>query len=218
MAAQVAPPSFIQRLLLIAADESLQDPKEQYCCVLKEAGLRCIDTDSFIPQQLDEENSLNHLNTTWNGDTVLHKAAVNGHLGLIPILMRYGADPAVRNEHGHTPYSLSKNKDVRDSFRRFMACYPAAWDYDSSHIPSPLTEEMEAERNKKDAERRKEKKKKRATKQRERAKREEREGEDIAAERCHQHVSESLSRRERLAMAAERRMAGQLPTSSSVLS
>lgn len=32
---------------------------------------------------------------------------------------------------------------VRDAFRRFMAASPDAWDYSSSDIPSPLTQEME---------------------------------------------------------------------------
>lgn len=199
---------------------SLQDPIDKYCHVLEGAGLRPIDAelrDSSVQQQ-DEKDSLKLLNTTWNGDTVLHTAAVNDHYSLIPILMRYGADPTVRNEHGHTPYVLSKSKTARDSFRRFMACYPTAWDYESAHVPSPLTEDMERERSKKDAERRKEKKKKKAKKQREKAEREKEEGEEEVAQWGQHDVSVSLSKREKLAMAAERRMAGQLPTSSAVLS
>lgn len=33
---------------------------------------------------------------------------------------------------------------VRDAFRRFMGQQPDAWDYSTSDIPSPLTDEMEA--------------------------------------------------------------------------
>lgn len=106
-----------------------------------------------------------HLNVTWNGDTVLHTAAASGCSNLIPILMLYGCDPTIKNQYGHTPYLVSKTKDVRDSFRRFMAQYPTAYDFDSTHIPSPLTEDMERERNRKEAERKKERKK--AKKQRE---------------------------------------------------
>lgn len=99
------------------------------------------------------------LNTTWNGDTLLHVAAANGCSSLIPILMLYGADPVIRNQSGHTPYLVAVNKEVRDSFRRFMALHPMAYDYERAHVPSPLTPEMEAQRNKKEAEKRKEKKK-----------------------------------------------------------
>lgn len=202
------------------ASDTSSDLEKSYCQVLEGAGLRPIDAISHdcSDRRKDEEDLLQHLNATWNGDTVLHTAAIDGHLSLIPILMRYGADPTVQNEHGHTPYVLSKNKDVRDMFRRFMARYPSAWDYESAHIPSPLTEEMEAERNKKDAERKKEKKKKWAKKQREKAGKEKEEKEEKVAELGQLEVSESLSKREKQAMAAERRMATLLPTSSAILS
>ena len=114
---------------------------------------------------LTETENLKLLNSVWNGATVLHTAAVQGCSSLISILLLYGADPAIKNDAGHTPYLVSQNKDVRDSFRRFMALYPSAYSYERAHIPSPLTQDMERERSRKEAERRKEKKK--ARKQRE---------------------------------------------------
>ena len=108
---------------------------------------------------------LHMLNSIWNGDTVLHTASSRGCANLIPILMLYGADPVVKNDAGHTPYLIARGKEVRDSFRRFMAEYPEAYNYERAHVPTPLTQDMERERSRKEAEKRKEKKK--ARKQRE---------------------------------------------------
>lgn len=111
-----------------------------------------------------DKNSLNQLNGLWEGESLLHMAAYSGHPDLVSLLLLYGADPSLKNQSGHTPYLVSRDKATRNSFRRFMAQYPAAYDYDSTHIPSPLTEEMEKGRSQKEAERKKEKK--RAKKQR----------------------------------------------------
>ena len=66
---------------------------------------------------------------------------------------------------GRVPYSVAKEKEVRDVFRRFMAQFPAAYDYGAAQIPSPLTETMEKERKEKIAERKRAQRK--ARKQRE---------------------------------------------------
>ncbi len=115
-----------------------------------------------VPQPAEH---LELLNSVWNGDTVLHMASAQGCSSLVPVLMLYGADPSIKNTAGHTPYLVARNKEVRDSFRRFMAEYPEAYSYEQAYIPSPLTQEMEQERTRKEAEKRKEKKK--ARKQRE---------------------------------------------------
>lgn len=114
---------------------------------------------------VSDAGSLKLLNTLWNGATLLHTAAAKGCASLIPVLMLHGADPAVKNASGQTPYLVAKNKDVRDAFRRFMAEFPKGYDYEHAHVPSPLTPHMEKERRQKEAEKRKEKKK--AKKQRE---------------------------------------------------
>lgn len=154
-------PEFLKQLLSMCqdADVSNNDHVTIVTCTLEEAGLRPIGTADSLPLQLEQ------LNSTWNGDTVLHTAAVNGCSSLIPILMQYGANPAVKNDSGHTPYLVAKNKEVRDAFRRFMATFPTAYDYEHAHIPSPLTQEMELERSRKEAEKRKEKKKARKQKE-----------------------------------------------------
>jgi hypothetical protein len=169
-------PDFVQQLLEacrgvtqdatgdhVTQDTGSQSSKDRITDLLEGVGLRPINEMKTEPSAGDE--ILNHLNALWNGTTVLHVAAEKGCSNLIPILMLYGADPAVRNQSGHPPYSVAKIKDVRDSFRRFMSQFPAAYDYERSLIPSPLTEEMERERSKKEADKKREKKK--ARKQRE---------------------------------------------------
>ena len=156
-------PEFIQKLLVECkdADVSTEDHVTVIKEVLEGAGLSCFPIQP--PAECDggsgQTEHLELLNSVWNGDTVLHTAAAHGHSSLIPILMLYGADPAIKNHAGHTPYLVAKNKEVRDSFRRFMAEYPAAYSYERAYIPSPLTQEMEHERSRKEAEKRKEKKK-----------------------------------------------------------
>ncbi len=98
---------------------------------------------------------------------MLHTAAATGNVSMVFTLLLHGGDPVVKDQTGKTPYLVSKDKPVRDSFRRFMASHPTAYDYDSAHIPSALTEEMERERREKMAEKKKAQKK--ARKQREKA-------------------------------------------------
>ncbi len=159
-------PQFVFQLLMEFTSDgghvSINDG--HHVTLLESVGLVPIDDTESVRDQ-NHKVSLRHLNSTWNGDTLLHTAASRGLAKLIPILMLYGANPSIKNRSGHTPYSVSPNKEVRDTFRRFMAHYPKAYDYDSAHVPSPLTEDMERERNRKEAERKREKKK--ARKQRE---------------------------------------------------
>lgn len=127
--------------------------------LLKDMGLKTIE------ERCDTcKDSLQLLNTVWNGSTVLHRAASKGYAGLIPVLLLYGADPAIRNQSGQTPYLVAQTKEVRDSFRRFMAVFPGSYDYERAHVPSPLTQDMERERRDREAGRRKEKKKARQQK------------------------------------------------------
>jgi hypothetical protein len=73
-----------------------------------------------------------------------------------------------RNGAGQVAYVVTKDKAVRDAFRRFMAQHPSSYDYSAAKLPSPLTEEMERERKEKLAEKKKALKK--AKKQREKVK------------------------------------------------
>ena len=162
-------PEFIQQLFAACdgSHDTTQDHVTNVTAILEEAGLSSLvlhpPEDSNIPAPLVENLKL--LNLVWNGTTVLHAASEQGCSSLIPILMLHGADPTIKNSAGHTPYLVAQNKGVRDTFRRFMATHPAAYRYERAHIPSPLTPDMEQERNRKEAERKRGKKK--ARKQRE---------------------------------------------------
>lgn len=101
---------------------------------------------------------------------------------------------------------------MRDSFRRFMAQHPLAHDYTAAQIPSPLTEEMERERRDKLAEKRREKK--RAKKKKEKEEKAGREEEKVMEEQ--KRTASGVSEREKRALAAERRLAQQVPQDSAV--
>lgn len=105
------------------------------------------------------------VNYRWNngGETALHAAARCG-ADAVKLLLDNGADPALPNERGQVPFSVSSDKDARNAFRRFMAEYPDKWDYTAANVPSPLTAEMEekqAAKAKADKKRAKEAKKRR---------------------------------------------------------
>lgn len=48
----------------------------------------------------------------------LHLAALNGHKGVVEVLLRYGGDPSVPNGNGLLPVELAKDRFVRDLFLR----------------------------------------------------------------------------------------------------
>ena len=121
------------------------------------------DHAASVPMAMTPQGTLNAL---WNGSTILHTAAATGCARQVTLLLLFGADPSIKNQLGRTPYSVSKDRIVRDAFRRFMALHPAAYDYNLAQIPSPLTEDMEKERKEKTNEKKKAQKK--ARKQRER--------------------------------------------------
>ena len=54
-----------------------------------------------------------------------------------------------RDSSGRVPYLVSKDKSVRDSYRRFMGRWLDLYDYSQTQIPSPLTVDMERERREK---------------------------------------------------------------------
>jgi ankyrin repeat protein len=45
-----------------------------------------------------------------SGDTPLHMAAMNGLQGEVELLLRYGADPSIRNANGETPAEVANPK------------------------------------------------------------------------------------------------------------
>ncbi len=95
-----------------------------------------------------------------------------------------------------------------------MAKFPEAYDYESSQIPSALTEDMERARKEKMAEKKRAQKKARRLREKERRAEEELE----ASEKARSAAMASLSDRDKRAMAAEKRMIKQLPVGSAVRS
>lgn len=75
--------------------------------------------------------------------TPLHEAAQSGNTLKVLELLEQGLDPCIKNERGLTPYMLASDKEVRNTFRRFMASNPDKWDWNSAKVPSPLTKELE---------------------------------------------------------------------------
>lgn len=75
--------------------------------------------------------------------TPLHEAAKCGDCDKVLDLLEEGLDPCVKDERGKTPYMLATEKEVRNTFRRFMASNLDKWDWHAAKVPSALTKEME---------------------------------------------------------------------------
>lgn len=75
--------------------------------------------------------------------TLLHEAAKSGNVQRVLELLEQGLDPCIKDERGQTPYMLATDKEVRNTFRRFMASNMEKWDWHAAKVPSPLTKEME---------------------------------------------------------------------------
>jgi len=75
--------------------------------------------------------------------TLLHEAAQSGNAYKVLELLEQGLDPCCEDERGRTPYMLASEKEVRNTFRRFMASNLDKWDWQAAKVPSALTKEME---------------------------------------------------------------------------
>lgn len=75
--------------------------------------------------------------------TPLHQAAQSGDSQMVMELLEQGLDPCTKDERGRTPYMLAHDKEVRNTFRRFMASNLGKWDWSAAKVPSALTKEME---------------------------------------------------------------------------
>ena len=88
------------------------------------------------------ETVANDNNTITNAELtdfhLLHIASTQGHWKLVFLLLAYGADPAVKDQHGKLSYNLSRDKKTRDSFRKFMGKYPEAYDYAKAQVSHVL--------------------------------------------------------------------------------
>ncbi|KAK4418746.1 Ankyrin repeat and zinc finger domain-containing protein 1 [Sesamum alatum] len=84
--------------------------------------------------------------------TPLHEAAKSGNAQMVLELLEQGLDPCIRDERGQTPYMVANEKEVRNTFRRFMASNLEKWDWHAAKVPSALTKEMEETQAAKQAE------------------------------------------------------------------
>ncbi|XP_076235610.1 tRNA endonuclease ANKZF1 [Calliopsis andreniformis] len=133
-----------------------------------------------------------------DGNTMLHLAALSGHLKLVWQLLEIGSDPCNKNKKLQTPYAASTDKETRNTFRRFMGANPDKFNYNKSQIPGPLTDEIEQEESQKRKQQRKVKREKDKVKKKEF---ELKKQEEDAKQRFL-----NLSDREKRALAAEQRI------------
>merc|ERR1712192_309733 len=134
----------------------------------------------------------------------LHLAAKEGHRQMVTLLLSLGADPTVRDKAKKVPFNLSKDREVRNSFRKFMGENPDAFDYKISQIPAPLDKEEEEERERKASE----KKKAQREKKREKEKAQKEEDAKVKTAEAEKQRFLNLTDREKRALAAERRLMG----------
>ncbi|CAD5311474.1 unnamed protein product [Arabidopsis thaliana] len=146
--------------------------------------------------------------------TALHEAAKSGDCERVMEFLEEGMDPCAKDERGRTPYMLANEKEVRNTFRRFMALNLEKWNWHDAKVPSPLTKEMEESQAAKQAE--KDAKQKARTKElkklrKAREKKAQAEAAQAEKEKPISKVEEvrraMAAQREKRAAAAERRMA-----------
>ncbi|XP_046389702.1 ankyrin repeat and zinc finger domain-containing protein 1-like [Ischnura elegans] len=133
-----------------------------------------------------------------DGNSILHAASAHGDPVILRALLEAGFDPSLKNKKGQPPYAVSAHKEMRNTFRRFMAAYPDRYDYTKAQVPGPLTEELE-----KELENRALEKKRLARKAKKESKKAKIKEEEEKSER---ERFLSLSEREKRALAAERRL------------
>ncbi|TKY65591.1 Ankyrin repeat and zinc finger domain-containing protein 1 [Spatholobus suberectus] len=91
-------------------------------------------------------------NELFSKSTPLHQAAQSGDSLKVLELLEQGLDPCIKDERERTPYMLAHDKEVRNTFRRFMASNLDKWDWHAAKVPSALTKEMEESQAAKQAE------------------------------------------------------------------
>ncbi|XP_010479596.1 PREDICTED: ankyrin repeat and zinc finger domain-containing protein 1-like [Camelina sativa] len=146
--------------------------------------------------------------------TPLHEAAKSGDFEKVLELLEEGMDPCAKDERGRTPYMLANEKEVRNTFRRFMASNLEKWNWHDAKVPSPLTKEMEESQAAKQAEKdAKQKARAKELKKLRRAREKKAQAEAAQAEKEKpiskvEEVRRAMAaQREKRAAAAERRMA-----------
>ncbi|CAA7026122.1 unnamed protein product [Microthlaspi erraticum] len=151
--------------------------------------------------------------------TPLHEAAKSGDGSRVLELLEEGMDPCAKDERGRAPYMLADDKEVRNTFRRFMASNLEKWNWHDAKVPSPLTKEMEESQAAKQAEKDAKKKARAKELKKLRKAREKKAQAEAEKEKPISKVEEvrraMAAEREKRAAAAERRMAALNTQSSS---
>ncbi|KAL8062538.1 hypothetical protein ABFX02_02G154000 [Erythranthe guttata] len=115
----------------------------------KMEGVNITEEDSIVTEKdgLSEEET-----DTIGISTPLHQASKSGNVEKVLELLEQGLDPCSKDERGQTPYMVASDKEVRNTFRRFMALNLEKWDWHAAKVPSALTKEMEESQAAKQAE------------------------------------------------------------------
>ncbi|CAL5025866.1 unnamed protein product [Urochloa decumbens] len=109
-------------------------------------------SDLSVSLELLNKNEEVTIPSSKNETTPLHEAAKSGNAQLTLELLEQGLDPCIKDSRGKTPYLLASDKEVRNTFRRFMALNLDKWDWHAADVPSALTKEMEESQAAKQAE------------------------------------------------------------------
>lgn len=104
-------------------------------------------TEAFSGVQKLENLSISSESESERTSTLLHEAARSNNAQKILELLEQGLDPCIKDERGRTPYILATEKEVRNTFRRYMASNLDKWDWNAAKVPSALTKEMEESQN-----------------------------------------------------------------------
>ncbi|KAK7394883.1 hypothetical protein VNO78_15424 [Psophocarpus tetragonolobus] len=107
---------------------------------------------SIQNDQLPDSSNGESENDLSGKSTLLHQAAQSDDSVKVLELLEQGWDPCIKDERGRTPYMLAHDKEVRNTFRRFMASNLEKWDWHAAKVPSALTKEMEESQAVKQAE------------------------------------------------------------------
>ncbi|KAJ0665703.1 putative ankyrin repeat-containing domain-containing protein [Helianthus annuus] len=138
-----------QRLYKILTQISTE-PDEETSPVIKEDSTSTLVTENtnnnMEIENLSEDDLVKNVQRV-HMSLPLHEAAKAGNAEKVLELLEQGSDPCVIDERGRTAYRLAAGKEVRNTFRRFMALNPDTWDWQAAKVPSPLTKEMEESQN-----------------------------------------------------------------------
>lgn len=98
-----------------------------YCTVLLQHNIHFTHTTKILFCHV-VENSNSVASELIRTSTPLHEAAKSGNTQQTLELLEQGLDPCIVDERGRTPYMLANDKEVRNTFRRFIALNLDKWD------------------------------------------------------------------------------------------